>query len=69
MSMFYRLSYKMLYIELYVWHTVLHKVRQAIQMTKAVGYIRVSTQEQAKHGYSIHAQIDKVKAVKAYANL
>ena len=38
-------------------------------MTKAVGYIRASTQEQAKYGYRIDAQIDKVKVVKAYANL
>ena len=35
-------------------------------MIKAVGYVRVSTQEQAEHGYSIDAQIDKVKA---YASL
>ena len=35
-------------------------------MTKAIGYVRVSTQEQATHGYSIDAQIDKIKA---YASL
>ncbi len=31
-------------------------------MTKAVGYIRVSTLEQAKDGYSIQAQKEKIKA-------
>jgi DNA invertase Pin-like site-specific DNA recombinase len=35
-------------------------------MTKAIGYVRVSTQEQATHGYSLDAQIDKIKG---YANL
>ncbi|MFN7716685.1 MAG: recombinase family protein [Pseudanabaenaceae cyanobacterium] len=35
-------------------------------MTKAVGYVRVSTQEQANHGYSIDAQIAKIQA---YASL
>jgi len=35
-------------------------------MTKAIGYVRVSTQEQATHGYSLDAQIDKIKA---YASL
>jgi site-specific DNA recombinase len=35
-------------------------------MTKAVGYVRVSSEEQAQHGYSIDAQIAKVKA---YADL
>jgi DNA invertase Pin-like site-specific DNA recombinase len=35
-------------------------------MTKAIGYVRVSTQEQANHGYSLDAQIDKIKA---YASL
>lgn len=35
-------------------------------MTKAIGYARVSTQEQATHGYSLDAQIDKIKA---YASL
>ncbi|WP_425218344.1 recombinase family protein [Tumidithrix helvetica] len=35
-------------------------------MTKAIGYARVSTQEQADRGYSIDAQIDKIKA---YASL
>jgi len=35
-------------------------------MTKAVGYVRVSTQEQADHGYSVDAQISKIRA---YADL
>ena len=35
-------------------------------MTKAIGYVRVSTQEQADHGYSIEAQVSKIKA---YADL
>lgn len=35
-------------------------------MTKAIGYVRVSTQEQATHGYSLDAQIEKIKA---YASL
>jgi len=35
-------------------------------MTKAIGYVRVSTQEQATHGYSLDSQIDKIKG---YANL
>jgi site-specific DNA recombinase len=35
-------------------------------MTKAIGYIRVSTQEQATHGYSLDAQTAKLQA---YASL
>ena len=35
-------------------------------MTKAIGYVRVSTQEQAEHGYSIDAQKAKIEA---YASL
>jgi len=35
-------------------------------MTKAIGYIRVSTQEQATQGYSLDAQTAKLKA---YASL
>ncbi len=35
-------------------------------MTKAIGYIRVSTQEQANHGYSLDAQTAKLQA---YASL
>jgi len=30
-------------------------------MTKSAVYVRVSTDEQAKEGYSIRAQIDKLK--------
>jgi len=35
-------------------------------MTKAIGYIRVSTQEQATHGVSLEAQSEKIRA---YASL
>jgi site-specific DNA recombinase len=31
-------------------------------MTKAIGYARVSSEEQAQHGYSIDAQIAKIRA-------
>ena len=31
------------------------------KITKVVGYCRVSTEEQKKYGYSINAQIDKIK--------
>ena len=31
-------------------------------MTKAIGYIRVSTEKQADHGVSIEAQTEKLKA-------
>jgi DNA invertase Pin-like site-specific DNA recombinase len=34
----------------------------SIAMTKAIGYVRVSTQEQVEHGVSIDAQVSKVKA-------
>ena len=34
-------------------------------MTKAIGYIRVSTQEQATHGYSLDAQTAKLQAYAA----
>lgn len=35
-------------------------------MTKAVGYIRVSTEEQTQHGYSLEAQ---AQAIKKYCEL
>jgi len=31
-------------------------------MTKAIGYIRVSTEKQAEHGFSLEAQTEKLKA-------
>jgi len=31
------------------------------EVTKAIGYIRVSTEEQTQHGYSLEAQIEAVK--------
>ena len=31
-------------------------------MTRAIGYIRVSTEKQAEHGFSLEAQTEKLKA-------
>ena len=31
--------------------------------TKAIGYVRVSTDKQAEHGVSLEAQVEKIRAM------
>jgi site-specific DNA recombinase len=50
------------YLKSYIKYVKIYSIKVVIMDKKAIGYVRVSTDEQAKEGLSLDAQADRVKA-------